>query len=203
LKSYNELVNSVTFSREGSKTIVTDKHENLDFVGAGRSAFVFKIKSTEKVIKVFLSPFVAVAKEEARIYRKLQGIDYFPVLYEAGENYLVIDYLRGYTFFECLSKGLVIAPQHVQEVDHALMLARQKGLNPSDIHLRNIIFTFNGEIKVIDVARFGQKKECTQWKDLKKAFYKLYNKGLCPKKMPAWLLNLIATLYKKRWLAAQ
>ena len=38
------------------------------------------------------------------------------------------------------------------------MLARQRGLNPSDIHLRNIFLTDRGEIKVIDVARFGQKK---------------------------------------------
>lgn len=200
MKSYNELAQSVTFSRRGSKIILQSKHENLELVGAGRSAFVFKIKSTDKVIKVFFSPFIAVAKEEAQIYQKLQGINYFPTLYEAGENYLVIDYLRGFTFFECLSKGIVISSHYIKEVDQALLLARQRGLNPSDIHLRNIFLTNNGEIKVIDVARFSQKKDCMQWRDLKKAFYKWYNRGLCPKKMPVWLLNLIAALYKKRWL---
>jgi predicted Ser/Thr protein kinase len=200
LKSYNELAQSVTFSRRGSKIRLKSKHENLELVGAGRSAFVFKIKSTEKVMKVFFSPFIAVAKEEAQIYQKLQGIDYFPTLYAAGENYLVIDYLHGHTFFECLSKGIVISPQYVREVDQALLLARKRGLNPSDIHLRNLFVTSDGEIKVIDVARFEQKKECMQWKDLKKAFYVLYNKGLFPKKVPVWLLNLISALYKKRWL---
>ena len=94
------------FQAETPKQYLQSKHEDLEFIGAGRSAFVFKIKATEKVIKVFFPPFTAVAKEEARIYRKLQGIDYFPSLYEAGENYLVIDYLSGNTFFDCLSKGI-------------------------------------------------------------------------------------------------
>ena len=159
MKSYNELAQSVTFSRRGSKILLQSKHENLELVGIGRSAFVFKIKSTEKVLKVFFSPFIAVAKEEAQIYRKLQGIDYFPTLYEAGENYLVIDYLNGLTFFECLSRGIVISPQYIKEVDQALLRARQRGLNPSDIHLRNLFLTSSGEIKVIDVARFRQKKK--------------------------------------------
>ncbi|MCQ6275635.1 protein kinase family protein [Bacillus sp. V3B] len=201
MTSYNELAHSVTFARRGEKTILTSKHESLEFVGAGRSAFVFKIKSTKKVMKVFFPPFIAVAKEEAQIYQKLQGIEYFPTLYEAGENYLVIDYLCGLTFFECLSKGLVISPRYIEEVDQALLLARHRGLNPSDIHLRNIFLTGDGVIKVVDVARYGQKKECMQWRDLKRAFYRLYNKGFCPKKMPVWLLNLIAALYKKRWFS--
>lgn len=199
MTSYHEFANSVTFAGRGAKTILTGKHESLEFIGAGRSAFVFKIKSTEKVIKVFFPSFLAVAKQEAQIYQKLEGINYFPTLYEAGENYLVIDYLRGLTFFECLSRGIIISPRYIKEVDQALLLAQQRGLNPSDIHLRNIFLTDDSEIKVIDVARYEQRKECMQWRDLKKAFYLFYNRGLCPKKMPVWLLNLIAALYKKRW----
>lgn len=200
MKSYSELARSVTFSRRGSKTILTGKHEDLEFVGAGRSAYVFRIKATEKVIKVFFPPYTAIAKEEARIYRVLEGVDYYPSLHDAGENYLVIDYQHGITFFDCLSKGHIIYPQHIETVDYALFQARQRGLNPSDIHLRNILLTREGKIKLIDVARFGQKKDCHQWDDLKKAFYKYYNKGLFPKKMPVWLLNRIADIYLKRWL---
>ncbi|MDI5789968.1 hypothetical protein PO124_21010 [Bacillus licheniformis] len=44
------------------------------------------------------------------------------------------------------------------EVDRALNDARRKGLNPSDIHLRNLILTPSGTIKVIDVARFCRRK---------------------------------------------
>ncbi|KAA9020005.1 protein kinase family protein [Niallia endozanthoxylica] len=200
MKSYSELARSVTFSRRGSKTVLKEKHKDLEFAGAGRSAYVFKIKSTEKVIKVFFPPFTAIAKEEARIYRILQGVDYYPSLYDAGENYIVIDYLSGATFFDCLTNGKIIYPHHIQAVDHALLLAKQRGLNPSDIHLRNILLTSKDEIKLIDVARFGQKKDCHQWADLKKTFYQYYNKGLLPKKMPVWLLNRIADIYMKRWL---
>ncbi|WP_071393636.1 serine/threonine-protein kinase [Bacillus tuaregi] len=180
--------------------ILTGKHKDLEFVGAGRSAYVFRIKTTEKVIKVFFPAFTEVAKEEAGIYRALQGVDDYPSLYAAGENYIVIDYLRGMTFFECLSSGHRIEPKHIKAVDDALNLARQRGLNPSDIHLRNILLTSNGDIKLIDVARFRQQKDCHQWEDLKKAYYQYYQKGLFPKKMPVWLLNRIADVYKKRWL---
>jgi predicted Ser/Thr protein kinase len=194
---YDELAQSVQFMRRDSRHILTAKHESLELIGEGRSAFAFRIKSTDKVLKVFFPPFHGVAKEEATIYQQLQGIDYYPTLYEAGENYLVMDYVQGMTFFDCLRNGVSISQKHINEVDKALELARNRGTNPSDIHLRNLILTNDGEIKVIDVARFGQKKQCQQWLDLKRAFYKIYNKRFCPKKWPQWLLNFVAALYKK------
>ena len=78
-----------------------------------------------------------------------------------------MEYIKGYTFYECLNKGIRIDDDMICEVDRALNDARRKGLNPSDIHLRNLILTPSGTIKVIDVARFLQTKECRQWDDLK------------------------------------
>jgi predicted Ser/Thr protein kinase len=200
LKSFSELANSVKFSIKGSKVLLNDKDSSLEFIGAGRSAFAFKIESTDKVLKVFFPSFTKIAKEEAEIYRVLQGTPYYPTLYDSGKNYLVIDYIEGNTLFNCLEKGLPIKNDHIKEIDYALMLARNKGLNPSDVHLRNIFLTPRGEIKMIDVARFRQTKNCTQWNDLKAAFYKLYKHRIFPKKIPAIFLNLLALLYKKKLL---
>ena len=108
-----------------------------------------------------------------------------------------MDYIEGHTLFECLSTGKIITPNHLKEIDYALSLASKQGLNPSDIHLRNIFITSTGEIKIIDVARFRQKKDCKQWANLKKAYYQLYQKPLFPKRIPAPLLNIIAFHYKK------
>ena len=79
----------------------------------------------------------------------------------------------------------------------ALHLARQEGLNPSDIHLRNLFLTLDKKVKIIDVARFRQVKNCIKWRDLKYAFYHYYKKRFFPKKIPAFILNIIAILYKK------
>ena len=156
-----------------AKTVIINKknrlisHDNtLKLVGTGRSAFVFRIKSSNKAMKIFFPDFTYIAKEEAEIYKTLQNIAYYPSIYEAGSNYIVMDYIEGQTLFECISYGNIITPDHIKEIDYALSLAVKQGLNPSDIHLRNIFITSTGEIKIIDVARFRQRKNCKQWDNL-------------------------------------
>ncbi len=190
-----------------AKTVIINKNnrlisydDSLTLVGTGRSAFVFRIKSSNKAIKLFFPAFSYIAKEEAEIYKILQNIDYYPTLYEAGSNYIVMDYIEGLTLFECLSNGHIITTTHLKEIDYALSLATKNGLNPSDIHLRNIFITPTRAIKIIDVARFRQVKDCRQWANLKKAYYQFYRNRLFPKRVPAPILNSIAFLYKKGWI---
>ncbi|TQR09281.1 protein kinase family protein [Psychrobacillus soli] len=171
--------------------------DTLQLVGTGRSAFVFRIKSTNKAMKIFFPNFTHIANEEEEIYEMLQYISYYPSIYEAGANYIVIDFIDGQTLFECMTYGKVITSVHIKEIDLALSLASARGLNPSDIHLRNIFLTSIGEIKIIDVARFRQTKDCVQWHNLKKAYQRHYVKAYFPKKISAPLLNMIAILYKK------
>jgi len=197
LKSFSRLAQSVSFTRNGSKISLNDKDPDLEFIGKGRSAYVFKIKAENLVLKVFFSPHEHLAKQEAEIYKALEDNSYYPNLYDSGNGYLVIDYIEGNTLFDCLVKGIVIQEEQIKEIDKALLLARKRGLNPSDIHLRNIFLTKDGKINIIDVARFRQGKKCKQWDDLKTAYLSFYRKRLFPKKAPESLLNFIALLYKK------
>lgn len=199
--SFAELVHSVKFERKGFRFFkVVEKDPTLKLVGMGRSAFVYRIQSTDMAMKIFFPSHVHWAQEEGAIYRELKGIPYFPSIYQVGPNYLVLDYIEGDTLFEYLRKGIVISEEKVKEVDKALSIARERGLNPSDLHLRNIIITSKGEVKIIDVARFRQNKNCRQWDDLKTAFYRFYHLPFFPKKIPAFILNLISSLYKKNLL---
>ncbi|WP_026582164.1 lipopolysaccharide core heptose(II) kinase RfaY [Bacillus sp. J33] len=200
MKSYKELAKSVKYFRTRNWTRLLEKDDALEFIGAGRSAFAFRIKETDLVLKVFFPEFKRIAQEEADIYKALPDHPYFPSLYDNGENYIVIDYVEGLTLFDCLAKGIPIEEDKINEIDEALKLAREQGMNPSDIHLRNIILTSDGHIKIIDVARFKQTKECTQWDDLKHAFYKFYKKKYFPKKIPVFIMNLIAALYKRNFV---
>lgn len=194
MNTYQTLANTVIINKK-NRLIRYD--DSLELVGTGRSAFVFKIKSSNQAIKVFFPEFTYIAKEEAEIYKILQSISYYPSIHDFGSNYIVIDYIEGFTLFECVSHGKLITSNHIKEIDHALSLALAQGLNPSDIHLRNIFITSDGEIKIIDVARFRQQKDCRRWDDLKKAYEQLYRKRFFPKRITAPQLNIVAFLYKK------
>lgn len=199
--SYTKLAQSVKFAAKRSGVVtVVDKDPALQYIGSGRSAFAYRIQASNIVVKVFFHPFDHLAEEEADIYGNLQGTPYYPTIYEVGPNYLVMDYIDGHTLFDCLRKGIKIIPEHIKEVDKALRLARERGMNPSDIHLRNIIITTDGKIKMIDVARFRQSKNCSQWDDLKSAFYRFYRRPFFPKKIPAFVLNFTAAMYKRNLL---
>lgn len=195
--SFQELSTSVKMTNK-PKLLAYDA--SLTLIGTGRSAYAFKIAKTNKVMKVFFPRYSHLAKEEAEIYKLLQHVEYYPTLYEVGSNYLVIDYIEGATLFECVTNGVVISDEIVLEIDRAIQLARREGLNPSDIHLRNLFLTLDNKVRIIDVARYRQTKDCVRWRDLKYAFFHYYKKRYFPKKIPAFILNIIAILYKKEWI---
>ncbi|MEA3322394.1 MAG: protein kinase family protein [Bacillota bacterium] len=196
--AYHQLAESVVFKRT-HKNVEVDSYndQQLTIAGSGRSAYVFKLKNTNKVLKVFYPPFEHLAKREAKIYDKLKGIPFFPVMHDSGQNYIVIDFIEGSTLFECLVMGKHIEENVLEEVDHVILLAKNRGLNPSDIHLHNILITTDGQVKLIDVVRFEQDKHCTQWDDLKRGYHKFYKKRIFPKKLPSKFLLLIAYFYKR------
>ena len=199
MKTYQELANTVVISPKKNRLLHYD--DSLKLIGTGRSAFVFRINNSSMAIKVFFPDYTYIAKEEADIYIALHDISYFPTVYDSGINYIVMDFIEGRTLFECVNQGIPITAEHIKEIDAALLLASNRGLNPSDIHLRNIFITSTNEIKLIDVARFRQTKDCTQWSDLKSAYVLYYKKRYFPKKIPAPIMNTVAFFYKKQLIS--
>jgi predicted Ser/Thr protein kinase len=198
--SYDALAKSVVIRHKANTIKLINHDPSLQLIGEGRSAFVFRILSTNFALKVFFPSHEHTAIEEAEIYKKLEGISYFPHLYDAGKNYIVIDYIEGTTLFDCLRKGIRVSKKHIEDIDHALDMARGCELNPSDIHLKNLFITSQDTVKLIDVARFRQTKRCSQWDDIKLAFHKFYLSPLFPKKIPSYFLDRISNLYKQKKL---
>lgn len=193
---YYDYAASVLFTKRLKRIEVLKHSHDLKLYGTGRSAAVFKIKNENKVMKVFYPPFEKTAIQEKQNYEKLNGNHYYPAVYDFGTNYLVMDFIEGKTFFECLAEGIPIKPHDIELVDKGLQYAKKAGLNPSDIHLHNLIVTKEGNVRIIDVARFSQEKNCTQWDDLKRAYYRFYQHPLFPKKIPKWIMHTISKLYR-------
>lgn len=197
IHDYESLAKTIHYHFFNKSYSESKKHPDLQLIGKGRSAYCFKIKNTAICLKIFFKEYEHLAKEEGEIYQTVKGIPYFPRVYETGKNYLAMDYIEGKTLFDCLIEGILISEEHIKETDYAIALSKEKGLNPSDIHLKNIILTKDKQIKIIDLARFRQQKKCHQWQDLKNIFYKMYQKGYFPKKVSKYILHTIRILYKK------
>ena len=71
LNTYQALANTVIINK---KNRLISHDDTLTLVGTGRSAFVFRIKSSNKAMKLFFPDFTYIAKEEAEIYKTLQNI---------------------------------------------------------------------------------------------------------------------------------
>lgn len=193
---YNDLASTVLFAKRNGRIKVLRHHDDLKLHGTGRSAAVFKIKNENRVIKIFYPTFEKTAIQEKQNYESLNGNPYYPTVYEAGTNYLVMDFIEGKTFFECLAEGIPLKPHYIEHVDNGLEFAKAAGLNPSDIHLHNLILTKEDEVRIIDVARFSQKKMCTQWEDLKSGYIRYYQHPFFPKKIPKWAMYAVSKLYR-------
>ncbi|MGP4061364.1 serine/threonine protein kinase [Halobacillus sp. H74] len=174
--------------------------DGLQFIGKGRSAAVFRVLDTQKAVKIFYPEFKGLAEIEAHVYQKLNNHDYFPAFYEVGDGFLLMEYVEGITFYDCLVSGIPITEKMVVKVDEALEFACSLGLNPSDIHLKNILLTSSGQVKVIDVVRFTQEFDCPHWRDLKKAYETFYLRRYVPKKFPKFFIEFIIRLYRRRLL---
>ncbi|WP_230501628.1 protein kinase family protein [Sutcliffiella rhizosphaerae] len=197
-KPYQQLAESIVFNnKRNHMKLISYNYQELELIGSGRSAYVFRIRGRNIAIKVFYPPFEHLAQKEASVYERLAGISYFPILYNSGKNFIVIDFVEGLTLFGCLVTGKQMNRSILSDVDDAIKHARERGLNPSDIHLHNILITPTERIILIDVVRFTQKNRCNQWNDLKKAYDLFYHKPFFPKRLPSKLLLCIAFLYKK------
>lgn len=195
--NYSTLSKSIEMTYQEGRFEVVSHARELQLIGTGRSAFVFRIIGTDKVLKRFF-PTHNLASEEGGIYEQLSGIPVYARHFHTGSDFIVIEYIEGTTLFDCLVTGTLIPSRAIESVDQALDEARDRGLNPSDIHLRNIILTPDQKTRIIDVARFRQVDPCTQWDDLKQAYRLLYSKAFFPKRLSEPFLNWIADLYKGR-----
>lgn len=171
--------------------------DNLRCVGLGTTAAVFQLKERPEIaLKVFIPSQLQACKEEVEIYKLLGNSPYFPPFYYEGSNFFAMGYRPGTNLYDCLLQGIFIPEQVIADVDQALAFARSRGLNPCDVHLKNIIIN-QGRGYLVDVSAYRKSHQCHRWDSLRHAYYNyyldLYHPGLT---IPSWVLEAIRTWYK-------
>ncbi|MFD0589082.1 serine/threonine protein kinase [Paenibacillus sp. GCM10027627] len=170
--------------------------EGLHCVGLGTDAAVFVYDpAPEYAYKIYTERALHKIEREREVYRRLEGIPYFPVCYGEGRNYLVISYEPGPTLLDCLLQGIPVPRQVIVDVEEARRMARDRGLNPRDIHLKNVIVQ-NGRGKVLDVSEYALEGDDRRWEHLMWA-YDMFYPSLEGKRIPSWLLDFIKSGYRK------
>jgi serine/threonine protein kinase len=169
----------------------------LKCIGVGTDAAVFQyIHLPAYAFKLFADDKLDKIQMEAKVYKKLGSSPYFSTCYEASERFLVVSYESGITLYECLQQGIHIPPQIIQEVDQARAYAREKGLNPRDIHLKNILLQ-DGKAKIIDVSEYLLPGNDCRWEHLKRGYEEYYHL-IAGRAIPSWLLETVRKSYNTR-----
>ncbi|MBH5317709.1 serine/threonine protein kinase [Paenibacillus sp. GSMTC-2017] len=170
--------------------------DGLHCVGLGTDAAVFVYDLTPTyAFKIYTEQALHKKEMERSVYERLEGIPYFPEYYGEGRNYLVISYESGPTLLDCLLQGIEVPRTVIDDVEEARRLAYERGLNPRDIHLKNVI-SQSGRGKVLDVSEYVVEGDDKRWEHLVWAYDTIYP-SIEGKAIPSWLLDSIKSGYRK------
>lgn len=166
-------------------------------LGCGNYAAVFTCEKFEDyVVKIYAKGRPGL-KEEIEVYKAIGNHPAYSYLLYYTEEYLVLKRIKGVTLYNCLKFGIKIPPKIVKDVDEALEYARKRGLNPHDVHVKNIMIMDNQGV-VVDISDFKHKEYCYLWNDFKRAYYKYYLPFLYKVTIPIseFILNFIRKSYR-------
>lgn len=185
---------TVTSNPDNEPVTIEGAAEGMRCVGVGTDAAVFQsLAAPQYAFKVYAEGKWDKLEAEAKVYKLLGSSPYFSSCYRATERFLVLKFEEGPTLFDCLLQGIHIPKGAIEDVEHARKYVRERGLNPRDIHLKNIILQ-DGHAKLIDVSEYIKPGDDFRWDHLKLA-YKEHYPLFESKPVPFWLLDTIRKWY--------
>ncbi|MGE7022579.1 hypothetical protein [Solibacillus cecembensis] len=188
---------NVSSNKNNKSVTISEVPNDLKCIGVGTDAAVFQSISTPAyAFKVYAKDKVNKVKVEANVYEILGVSPFFPTCFASYDDFLVLSYEEGKTLFDCLVQGIHIPETVVNEVEEAREYAREKGLNPRDIHLKNILLQ-NGRAKIIDVSEYALPGNDFRWEHLKKGYEQYYHL-IDGNSVPLWLVETIRKLYNEQ-----
>ncbi|NOU92075.1 serine/threonine protein kinase [Paenibacillus sp. LMG 31456] len=165
-------------------------------VGAGNYAAVLSHPDYSGMVVKVYAPGRPGIEEEVEVYRRLGRHPAYSECFHAGSSYLILRRLSGITLYNCVLRGVPIPRQVIEDIDGALDYARSKGLNPHDVHGKNVMLK-DGRGVVLDVSDFLKVEPCLMWDDLKKAYDRFYSPVFLGRmKVPGWMLTAVRKGYR-------
>ncbi|WP_320938762.1 serine/threonine protein kinase [Lysinibacillus capsici] len=197
-KAIGSLSKINVFSNPNNEPVtISGEADDLKCIGVGTDAAVFQsLSAPAYAFKVYAKDKVHKVKIEANVYEILGDSPFFSTYFASYDEYLVLSYEEGKTLFDCILQGIHIPKQVINEVEDAREYVRKKGLNPRDIHLKNILLQ-NGRAKIIDVSEYTLQGNDYRWEHLKKGYEQYYH-VIDGNSVPFWLVETIRKWYNQR-----
>jgi serine/threonine protein kinase len=197
-KSIDSLSKIKVFSNPNNEPVtISGDADDLKCIGIGTDAAVFQsLSAPAYAFKLYAKDKVNKVKVEANVYQILGDSPFFSTCFASYEEYLVLSYEEGKTLFDCILQGIHIPEQVINDVEDAREYVRNKGLNPRDIHLKNILLQ-NGRAKIIDVSEYVLPGNDFRWEHLKKGYEQYYHL-IDGNSVPFWLVETIRKWYNQR-----
>lgn len=185
---------TVTASRDNEPVTMIGIAEGFRCIGVGTDAAVFQSAAApEYAFKVYAEGKKDKLEAEAAVYAQIGSSPYFSSCYGKDDRMLILKYEEGPTLFDCLLQGVIVPEQAILDVEDARDYIREIGLNPRDIHLKNIMLQ-NGRAKLLDVSEYIKPGNDFRWEHLKRAYEEYYS-IIDGKPVPFWLLDTIRKWY--------
>ncbi|MEW6471337.1 MAG: serine/threonine protein kinase [Actinomycetota bacterium] len=168
----------------------------LRLLGSGTDAVVVQHPGLpERAFKVYAPETVGCLADEYEAYRHLAGSPYFARCLGRGAFYLVLSYEPGPTLYECLVRGIPVPERVMADVEAARHYARQVGLHPKDIHLKNVLLQAD-RARIIDVSKYvANGDEDRVWDDLAEGYRRFYPL-IRGRRIPVWVIEMVKRRYK-------
>lgn len=171
--------------------------DDLRCIGVGTDAAVFQYAhKPQYAFKLYAEDKKEKIQTEAEVYQRLKNSPFFATCYAVYERYLVLSFEEGITLYDCILQGIHIPHQVILDVEDARDFAKEQGLNPRDIHLKNILLQ-QGRAKVIDVSEYGKGGNDLRWEHLKNAYEQYYDL-IDGKTIPFWLMQTVQKWYNQK-----
>lgn len=202
LKDFEKVMDSlskinVLSNPDNEPVTVIGEAEDLKCVGLGTDAAVFQSEHAPAyAFKLYAKDKAAKVLMEESVYRKLGDSPFFSTCFGSYDNCLVLSYEGGKTLFDCIIEGIHIPQQVIEDIEEARKNARSKGLNPRDIHLKNILLQ-NGRAKIIDVSEYMMSGNDFRWEHLKKGYEQYYHL-IDGKSVPVAVVETVRKWYNRR-----
>lgn len=117
-------------------------------IGKGFQGAVFKL-SDDRCVKIY-SKKIYCFREKRVLQQVGEKSTIFPAVYETGENYIIMEYLKGPSLQEYLEKSVTISEALTREILNLIIEIKKLQFMRIDFSLRHTIFDKDGRLKIID-----------------------------------------------------
>jgi RIO-like serine/threonine protein kinase len=119
----------------------------FELIGKGAQGAVFKL-SEERCVKIYLKETYYISERDA--LKAAEDSQIVPKMYEAGSNYIVMEYIKGQSLEEYLNLYGFFPEPIVRQILYVFQEMKRVGFRRIDARLRHMFLTDEGVIKVID-----------------------------------------------------